>query len=246
MKLKDLLSRWREEREKRDREVNYTCELCRREVFENERLCADCTKELSFSKSPVCPFCGRTGREEGTCAACKERPLKVEKARSALVYEGQTVSLVYRFKRGQKYLKYLFAGLLLPVLQREFAAYDLIVGVPMTEKSFRERGYNQSFLLAEELSFLSGVPYAVVARKTKETDSQKELGRNAREKNLAGCFHIDDRQAVKGKRVLIVDDVMTTGSTGSEYGDALKRAGAEKAGLLTVAAVPAKDFSKRV
>lgn len=221
-----------------DDEHNFTCDLCGREVFSGEHVCEPCRKILPWNDGNVCPLCGRKVGEKGICLECKYKRLPVDKARSALLHEGEAAHLVMRAKK-HKYLCRTLAELMEPLL-KEFSDADALVFVPMTEKAYKKRGYNQSRLIAEELSRRSGLPVLDVAVKTRETDAQKSLGRQAREKNLEGCFHISDRKAVKGKKLLIIDDTLTTGATAGEYASRLKRAGATAVYALTATSVQTK------
>jgi competence protein ComFC len=148
---------------------------------------------------------------------------------------------VVRFKRGKKYLYRACAELSLPLLKEEFPEIDALTYVPMTAKAEKQRGYNQSRLLAEELSSRSGKSFVDAVEKRKDTAAQKTLGRKEREENLKGCFHVTDRGAVKGKRLLIIDDTLTTGATATELADCLRRAGAKSVCLLTITSVPKKN-----
>lgn len=222
---------------------NYTCDFCAREVFSNERICSVCNQTLPWNNGAICPFCGRKVGEAGPCLECKEKPLKTEKARSAFVHEGEAMRFVLRFKRGEKYLAYTGAKLLLPIAKEEFPQVDLIAFVPMTKKAVKKRGYNQSELLAGKLAELLQKPLFSALEKRKETAAQKTLGRKEREENLQGCFRVTEKKQLQGKNVLIVDDTMTTGSTSSELAGALKKAGAKSVFLLTVTSVPRHDFS---
>lgn len=219
---------------------NFTCDICGREVFGGERVCEGCFRALEWNDKTVCPFCGRRVKEPGACLDCKEKPLSVRKARSVCVHEGEAARLVVRFKRGAKYLYRTLAELSVPLADREFPEVDMLVGVPMSEKAQKKRGYNQSALFAERLAELLQKTYAQPVSKPRETASQKFLGRREREKNLEGCFHVDDRKAVKGKKILIVDDTLTTGATVSELASALKRAGAADVTALTFTSVEKK------
>ncbi|MDE6676392.1 MAG: ComF family protein [Clostridia bacterium] len=220
---------------------NFTCDICGREVFDNERVCDKCKKELPYIGDKCCPLCGRKVREAGVCLECKQKPLEVERARSVFTHEGEAARLVVRYKKGNRYLYRTLADLAEPLFMKEFQGCDLITSIPMTDKARKKRGYNQSKLLAEELAKRSGKLYQDTAVKQHETNAQKTLGRDEREKNLKGCFHIVDRKAVKEKIVLIVDDTLTTGSTVSELANALKRAGAKTVYALTVTSVEYKD-----
>lgn len=219
---------------------NFTCDICAREVFANERVCKACRGILPWNDGNVCPLCGRKVLEEGLCIECKDRPLRTDKARSVFLHEGDAARLVLRFKRGEPYLNRTAAELALPLVRREFPDADGVVFVPMTKKAERRRGYNQSRLFAEALSRSLGIPVFDVAVKQRETEQQKTLGRRAREENLQRCFHVFDRKAVNGKTLLIVDDTLTTGATVSELADTLKRAGAARVYAVTVTGVQNK------
>lgn len=226
---------------RREREVNYTCDVCGREVFENERICKICYPVLPWNNGEICPLCGRKVWEAGVCLECKDKPLAVFKARSAFTHEGEAAKLVYRYKSGSRFLARTLAETIAPLAEREFPDADGYVPVPMTKKAKRRRGYNQSEDLCRELSRRTGKPVLIVAEKRRETAQQKALGRREREQNLEDCFSVTDRAAVKGKKLLIVDDIMTTGATASALASRLLRAGAKEAGLLTVASVQKKD-----
>ncbi len=213
---------------------NFTCDVCGREVFGGERVCLSCMETLPLNNKVYCPFCGRRVKEPGACVDCKKKPLGVAKARSALVHEGEAARLVLRFKNGAKYLYRAAVELMLPILKQEFPDADLLAYVPMTPKSERRRGYNQARLIAAELSERSGIPLYDGAVKRKETETQKSLTREEREKNLEHCFHISDRKGLRDKCVVIVDDILTTGATVSELAAAMKRAGAAKVYALTL------------
>lgn len=223
-----------------DETHQFTCDVCGREVFENERICAECRKALPRNDGAVCPLCGRRVREEGVCAECKRKPLSVKAARSALLHEGEGARLVLRFKRGERYLRRALADLLEPLLRSAFPQTDVLTFVPMTVRAQRRRGYNQSQLLAEELAARSGLPCTAFAVKRRDTAQQKTLSRRLREENLAGCFFVTQRAAVRGKRVTIVDDTLTTGATVSALASALLRAGAAEVCALTVTSVEDK------
>ena len=232
-RLKELVRKY-------DDETNFTCDICGREVFGGERICADCYKRLPLNRGLVCPYCGRRVREEGACLECKEKPLKVKLARSACLHEGDAMALVLRFKKGRRYLYRTACDLVEPLL-KEFPDADAFTFVPMTAKAEKKRGYNQSRLLAEELARRSGLPCLALAVKQRETEQQKTLGRREREENLEGCFHVTDRAAAKGKKLIVADDTMTTGATASELADALLRAGAACVYLVTVTSVEKKQ-----
>ena len=216
---------------------NFTCDICGREVFGGERVCAACAGALPFKRGHICPFCGRRVSEPGVCIECKDHRPAVGRARSCFVHEGDAAALVLRFKRGERYLVHALAEDLAPLLEREFSDCDALTFVPMTKRAERARGYNQSKLLAAELSRRTGRELLDVAEKRRETKAQKTLGRAAREANLKGAFHLVHRREVKGRRILIVDDTMTTGATAGELASLFYRAGAGWVGLITFTSV---------
>ena len=220
---------------------NFTCDVCGREVFGGERICDKCRAVLPYNRGVICPFCGRREREEGTCLTCKQKPLGVKKARSVFTHEGDAARLVVGYKRGKKYLYRTLAEELYDLCKREFSGIDAIVSVPMSAKRRKQRGYDQAELLAVRLGELWNVPVIAPAVKTHDTKMQKFLSRADREANLKGTFHVTNRKAVKGKTLLIIDDIMTTGATISELSDVLRRAGAKELYAATVTSVEARS-----
>ncbi len=216
---------------------NFTCDLCGREVFDGKRLCGECKRELPCNNRAVCPLCGRRVKEEGVCLECKRKPLLTNKARSLWVHEGDAAKLVRFFKTGKKYLWRTFTEELLPLVEQEFQEADSVTFVPMTKKAQRKRGYNQSRLLAEGLSKKTGKEFLDVLEKKRDTFDQRQLSRRQREENMKNCFFVTDKEAVRGKSILIVDDTLTTGATTSEIAAALKRAGAKAVYAVTVTSV---------
>lgn len=237
MKLIEIL---REKLKRYDDETNFTCDICGREVFDGARVCDPCRGELPWNNGAICLFCGRKVKEEGACMDCKLRPLGVVKARSVFCHEGEAARLVVRFKRGERYLFRTLAELSVPLIEREFGAVEALIPVPMSENSRKKRGYNQSELLAECIAERTGKTVIPAVIKQKDTPSQKFLTRREREQNLESSFHVKMRKEVKGKRVLIVDDTLTTGATISALADLLKRAGAAEVFAFTFTGVEHK------
>lgn len=228
--------------EKRLGHPNFTCDVCGREVFDGERICGPCFKALPRIET-FCPFCGRKVGEAGICIDCKDKLPQFDRARSVFTHEGEAARLVVRFKRGQKYLYETLSDFLLPLL-KEFPEANALTYIPMTEKATKRRGYNQTSLLAQRLSEMCGLPLICPAEKIRDTDSQKFLSRKEREENLKGCFRLIDRPAVWGKRLILIDDTMTTGATLNELSMLYKKAGAERVYAITVTSVPYKLFPK--
>ena len=219
--------------------LGFTCDICGRETF-GTNICNACSKTLVYNDKAVCPVCGRRTVRYELCVECKEKPPLFKRAVSFFVYEGGGAYLIKKFKNGEGYLKEYFADKICKSLER-FPDCDCIVCVPMTRRAQRKRGFNQSELLAKAVSERAGKPFIKGALvKRKDTGEQKDLSRKERSKNLAGCFKVVKGEEVKGKRVLVVDDILTTGATADEMAKALLKAGAGEVYLATVASVEYK------
>ena len=228
--LKEKISRY-------DDTHNFTCDNCGGELFDGKRLCERCREKMPYNDGHVCPFCGRRVREAGTCLDCKQKPLGVNKARSLFLYEGDAANLIRAFKSGKKYLYRTFTEGLVPIVEKEFTDTDALTFVSMTKRAQRRRGYNQSKLLAEGIAKAIGKPVLDAVTKKRENADQRALTRSEREENMKNVFAVTDRAQVKDKRILIVDDTLTTGATASALAEVLKKAGAKRVDLITVASV---------
>jgi ComF family protein len=218
---------------------NFTCDICNAEVFNGKNLCPSCALTVHFNDGNTCPVCGRKTTVSQLCFECKDYAPSFKRAVSALIYSDGTVTLVHKFKKGNGYLKEYFADILKP-LCAHFEGAEGVVCVPMTKKAEKERGYNQSELLAKALAKRLDLPYIKRAmNKVKQTPPQKTLTRKEREKNLTGCFKAD-KKLVDGKTLIVVDDVLTTGATANAICDTLKKAGAKAVYFATVASVEYK------
>lgn len=221
--------------------LDFTCDICGAECF-GANLCEDCKKSVSLNDGITCPVCGRKTDKAEICLECKKDAPVYARAISPLVYEEGVIVLIGKFKNGKAYLKDYFAGLInnkLCIL----GDIDCMVSVPMTKKSILKRGYDQVKLLAESLSEKSGIPYIDGAlEKVRSTEAQKGLGRADRVINVKGCFKAVKRGDLKGKNVLILDDVLTTGATAEETARVVLKAGAKRAYVATAASVEYKHI----
>ena len=215
------------------------CANCGADLFSDGHFCERCLETLPFNLGHTCEKCGRAvGEDYPVCLECKAAMPLYTAARSAFVYEGDVVRLIKKFKTGAKYLAQAFAERMLFALTTDFADADLLAFVPMSEGAEKKRGYNQAKLLAEALSASAGIPAErELLVKTHDTPAQKELSRRERAENLKGCFRVHQRKLCRGKNIVLVDDVMTTGATADAVSAALFAAGAKKVYLLTAASV---------
>lgn len=173
--------------------------------------------------------------EEGRCGLCRRGWNGFDMVYSFGSYEGVLRELVHLLKyHGVDTLARPLGALLASALPRD-ERFDLIVPMPMHWWRRWRRGYNQARLLAEELSRRTGIPSADVGSRTRRTAPQAGLSNAQRRRNVAGTFGVRGRERLKGRNVLVVDDVFTTGSTSSSFSLALKRAGAARVSVLALA-----------
>lgn len=217
---------------------HFTCNICGKEIFDGGDFCEECLKTLYVNNGIICQNCGRaTNIPTNRCYSCSGE-WAVDKARSAFLYEDGAEKLIKSLKYGKKrYIAEIIAPYLKVVYIKYLFAPDIITFVPMTDKKKRKRGFNQAELIALNLSKEVGVMCKDLLVKTKDTEEQKNLDRKSRQENLLSCFKVKDKTAVKGKKILLIDDVLTTGATAHAVSKVLKKAGAESVYLLTVASV---------
>lgn len=223
--------------------TKWRCLSCGKEIFSESDFCDKCYKELPFNNGYICDHCGRKViAAEKYCSTCKGRLVAVDKARSVFSYEKPISDMIKRLKySNQRFLVEYFSRQLSNVYLQNYFNADFITFVPMTAKSQRKRGYNQSYLLAKALSERVSVPLYEGVIKIKETKRQATLNREQRKKNLEQAFKITDRKGIKGKTLVIIDDVTTTGSTAEAVAERMKNAGAKTVYLITVASLPPSD-----
>jgi ComF family protein len=176
---------------------------------------------------------------EGRCALCRSGLRGFDAAYCYGAYEGVLRELIHLLKYGKvKTLAQPLGGFLAAALPRD-ERFDAVTAVPLHWRRQWQRGFNQSELLARVLSRRSGIPVISVLRRVRSTASQAGLSGTRRRRNVATAFAAR-RQAgrlVDGKRILLIDDVMTTGSTAAACALALKRAGAARVAILSLARV---------
>lgn len=179
------------------------------------------------------------------CGECREKKRYFTKAIAVGVYEGTLSEAIHIFKyqKKQTMVKHLNAMITDALLQR-FADTDIIIPVPLHKKRLNERGFNQSLLIAHYLSKRLCIPLSIDRlQRVRWTRPQIELSRYERLKNVRGAFAVwaDFKHAptIKDKRVILVDDVYTTGATVNECAKVLKKAGASEVVVFTIARVGA-------
>jgi competence protein ComFC len=220
-----------------------SCVVCAAQVERSEYLCADCQERAPRIVAPFCskcsePFPGAI-TQAFSCANCEDRVLHFDCAVAAYRSRGLVRRLVHQFKYAkQRHLRYPLAGWLSETMhdpRLRDRRFDLVVPVPLHPARERERGFNQAALLAELLAASIAVPLRPVLERTRYTTTQTAHDRAERIENLRGAFRLRKNREVQGLRVLLVDDVLTTGSTLSECARVLKGAGAVSTHAATAA-----------
>jgi len=222
------------------------CISCKEALFDNAvpYICQPCWKTICILPEPKCPRCHIPFSSSSTlmhspqhlCGRCRQRPPAYTKACTPYAYQGVLKDAISQFKYHGK------VRLAKPLAQLMASAWDLpqdidgIIAVPLHPTRLREREYNQSLLLAERLSQHLEIPvmWNVLVR-TQHTVPQTTLKRSARLKNLRKSFAVTHPDVVSGKKILLVDDVFTTGTTINECAKTLRKAGAKAVYVETLA-----------
>lgn len=219
------------------------CSVCLADVGFDQYLCQDCDAKIIRIVPPFCEKCSEPffGAISGAfdCVNCAHRKIYFETAVSAYRSRGIVRQVVLNFKYGKQiHLRHLVAKWLFTALNdtrlrgREF---DLLVPVPLHPARQRERGFNQAALLTELLSRHMSLQARAVLERIRYTTTQTAFDRAERMENLRGAFRLRRKADVRNLRVLLIDDVLTTGSTLSECARVLKRAGARSVCAATAA-----------
>ncbi|MBT9160725.1 MAG: hypothetical protein DDT26_02021 [Dehalococcoidia bacterium] len=202
---------------------------------EGELLCLSCLNLFPRLTPPYCQCCAVPFSGGRLCPNCLKSPPAIDGIRSVFLHRGLARDAVRHLKyRNLKALARSLAELMAEYLVSNPLPADIMVAVPLHSKRVRQRGYNQSDLLAEELSRLINLPTASGSFvRLRNTPSQVSLGAEARHSNVQGAFHCKN-PVYQGKGVLLVDDVCTTGATLNACAVALKGAGAASVWALTL------------
>jgi competence protein ComFC len=219
------------------------CEFCGEAIAHAQYLCERCSEKAPRIVAPFCakcsePFSGAI-EAEFTCANCAHRKLDFDAAVSAYRSRGVVRVMILRFKYGRDlYLRHLIAGWLLEAMRDSRLhgrTFDMLVPVPLHPTRLRERGFNQAELLAQILRAHIGVPVISALERIRYTTTQTAFDRIERMENLHDAFRLRKNIDVRDSRMLLADDVLTTGSTLSECARVLREAGAQSIYAVTAA-----------
>lgn len=213
-------------------------------------FCQECWQKIQFVERPWCEICGIPHPDKrataSVCDKCAGAPPRYGKLRTIAFYEEPFQQVLHLFKFGKR------TGLASPLIQLMLARlpddcriedYDFILPIPIHKKRLRERGFNQSLLLAEGIAKAKGMPVATdILIRQKHTKAQSSLtGRAARQENITDAFELRNPKAAFGKRFLLIDDVFTTGATVQEAVKELWKADPAEIDVLTLARTPSAD-----
>ncbi len=229
-----------------DLALPHRCAVCGTVLGSERGLCAACWTQLHFIAPPVCPSCGRPQAEDGAdldpCAICRSNPPRLRRQRAALAYDDAGRRLVIAFKHhGRLSLRPLLIRWLQRTADELLTDVDLVAPVPLHRGRLLRRGFNQSALLAAGLAEAGTVAHVPdLLWRVRATRSQQGLNARARAANVtAAAFAVRPRwrARVAGSRVLLVDDVLTTGATLEACARVLQAAGATAVDAVCLARV---------
>jgi len=217
------------------------CASCQDIVLENKTLCGPCWIDANFISAPFCACCGLPFEidvaDGALCLNCSKRPPPFTQTRCVFAYDDFSKGMILSFKHGDRCdLAPTFAQMMARSGTDLIAATDLILPIPLHWRRLGMRRYNQAGLLANEISKITHIPTCPnTLKRIRHTQTQGHLSRMARQRNLQGAFKVEKN--IKGKSILLIDDVLTTGSTLINATNTLLKAGAIEVRCLTIARV---------
>ncbi|MBM4329177.1 MAG: ComF family protein [Deltaproteobacteria bacterium] len=224
-----------------------SCAFCGRATMDGTFLrgiCETCSESILPIEPPICQRCGLSfpglnDRAAEICGHCLADPPPYERARFGVRYDGELRRALVRFKYYRMLsLSGVLGGILIEAFHRHFTPgqFDLIIPIPISKRRLLIRGFNQSAILARLLSAHTGISADLTRlRKVKETLPQVGLPRSERVANIRNSFGVSRPRRIQGRRVLLVDDVATTGATIAEAARTLQRAKAASVDALVLA-----------
>ncbi len=223
------------------------CPICLKPVLpKGGFIHEECKEKINLIRSPFCVKCGRRIKEDSDelCSTCKKADFAFDAGRCTFVYHSEIRDAIKWLKEEGTCEFADFFGKIAAEKHVSFLKSirpDVIVPIPLAKGRERMRGFNQAELFANSLSKHTGVPVKRLLVKTRSTKEQKGLNRLQREQNLSGAFRTVVSNKHMPEKVLLVDDIFTTGSTVNACATALKKAGAQKVYFICIAAGTADD-----
>lgn len=218
------------------------CDLCG-ETVDTSGLCPECWKKISWISDPKCAICGTPFEIDVSkiCTSCLNEKPKFDRAISVFKYDNFSKEIILKLKHfDTTHIAKRLSMLMYKTAQIEIDNSDLIVPVPIHFTKRLKRKYNQSEFLAKNIGEMSDVKYEPrFLKKIKITPQQEGLSAKNRKKNVVGSFGVDEKYSgfIENKKIILVDDVFTTGSTVDECSKILKKYKAESITVVTIAKV---------
>lgn len=217
---------------------SFPCVSCGNDMPHESGFCQECLKRLPLIYEPRCPGCG--AENDGIfdlCGKCLKEDKRIwEQACSIMRMDGLARELIHRYKYGKETaIAGALGGIAAKIWQESGQQADIIVPTPLHWTRQFMRGYNQSELLAEIIAEKTNIPCRKILKRCKMTSKQANLDRKQRKKNLIGAFSVKKEAICRNSIILLLDDVMTTGTTLSTAASALLHAGAKQVKVLVLA-----------
>ncbi len=215
------------------------CAICKEPLNGARVVCNECFDEILPTPIPFCQKCGKplSNNEDTICKRCKETPLSLNYIRGIGIFDEPLRTIIHLFKYKRKLsLGKRLSNLLVSTFNSAVVLHnaDVITPVPLHRVKFRERGYNQSEILARGLSKGTGIEYENLVKRIRYTRSQALMNEyDDRIKNVEGAFKVIKN--VKGKNILLVDDVTTTGATLNAIAKEILKEGAKSISAIVLA-----------
>jgi len=217
------------------------CIICSSTLhFNGRNLCEKCYDKISFIHDS-CPVCSGI-IAEGKCTVCTDRAFYPRKNISIVEFSGVAREVIHHFKfNKKKRLVFILGEMAFNAISKQQIICDMVTFVPMNPAKKYARGYNQTEIIARYVSLKAGLPCESVLKESRRMKHQKDLGYHERFYNTIGRFKVKKPKKVAGKRILIIDDVFTTGATINECSRVLREAGAGDIFSVTIARTGIKN-----
>lgn len=204
-------------------------------------LCSQCMDSFRMvDESTACPRCGRWVGKPLMCGECLQEQQWFHRGYFGFYFEDRLREALHAFKfNGRKDVGRHLVSLVRKKILSFSDTFDCIVPIPVSKRRLKERGFNQSFIISEEIARMTDKPlYHTVLYKIKDTKDQYTLSREERKKNIKGVFAVYNKSPIEGKRVLLVDDLFTTGATAQHASKILMQSNTREVVLFALARTP--------
>jgi ComF family protein len=208
----------------------------------DSRFCRDCFSQVITIAKPICEICGAPIQPNEKCPECEDHPPRFDRLRSWSVFSGPLREALHSLKyKSNLGIAEILAQPLISILNEEKWDFDVVIPIPLGKSHLRQRGYNQAQAIARPISLaMNRVLLSNAVTRVKETSSQINLTPVQRYANLQDAF-LANPAKLNGRKVLLVDDVATTGATLNSCAEALRAVGVSKVYCITVAKALRKD-----